>query len=236
MRASRAAFRYLRCPGLATVYDFGSPCAALGAFRPVAIRCKRYPRTFPRWSAVSVTELASKQQLRMSLVRWALVTVPAVLLLGFLSGAVSEGGDSAWYRALAKPALTPPDWLFPVAWTLLYILIGFALAMILNARGARERPLAIGLFIMQLIVNLVWNPLFFGAHRVLLAFDVIVLLILLAIATTLVFGRIRAAAAWLMVPYLAWICFAAALTWDIHRLNPYADTLVPSSGSAQIML
>jgi tryptophan-rich sensory protein len=58
----------------------------------------------------------------------------------------------------------------------------------------------------------------------------------LALATTILFGRIRTAAAWVLVPYLAWIAFAGALTWDIHRLNPNAETLVPSSNSTQIML
>ena len=184
-----------------------------------------------------MTELASKGQLRMSFVRWALVTVPAVLLLGFLSGtSVAAGSDNAWYQALAKPALTPPDWAFPVAWTILYVLIGLALAIVLNARGARERGLGISLFAVQLLANLMWTPLFFGWHRVVLAFAAIVIMVLTALATTLVFGRIRPAAAWLMVPYLAWICFAGALTWGIHRLNPNADSLEPSAVSTQIDL
>jgi tryptophan-rich sensory protein len=173
----------------------------------------------------------------MSFVRWALVTVPAVLLLGFLSGtSVAAGSDNAWYQALAKPALTPPDWAFPVAWTILYVLIGLALAIVLNARGARERVLGISLFAVQLLANLMWTPLFFGWHRVVLALAVIVIMVLTALATTLVFGRIRPAAAWLMVPYLAWICFAGALTWGIHRLNPNADSLEPSAVSTQIDL
>lgn len=184
-----------------------------------------------------MTELASKGQLRMSFVRWALVTVPAVLLLGFLSGtSVAAGSDNAWYQTLAKPALIPPDWVFPVAWTILYVLIGLALAIVLNARGARERGLGISLFAVQLLANLMWTPLFFGWHRVVLAFAVVVIMVLTTLATTLVFGRIRPAAAWLMVPYLAWICFAGALTWGIHRLNPNADSLEPSAVSTQIDL
>lgn len=184
-----------------------------------------------------MTELASKQQLRMSFFRWAIVTVPAILLLGLLAGSsVPAGADNAWYRELAKPAATPPDWVFPVAWTLLYVMMALALAMILHARGARLRGAAIGLFVAQLIANLAWNPLFFGAHKVTAALVVIVVMFLLALATTLAFGRIRPAAAWLMVPYLAWICFAGALTWQIRQLNPNAETLVPSAVSTQIML
>jgi len=173
----------------------------------------------------------------MSFARWALVTVPGVLLLGFLSGSsVPAGADNPWYRALAKPAITPPDWVFPVVWTILYVLIGVALAIVLNARGARGRGLGIALFIAQLAANLVWNPLFFGWRRVTLALAVIVVLFVLALATTWVFARIRAAAAWLMVPYLVWIVFAGLLTWRIHQLNPNADNLVPSAASTQIVL
>lgn len=184
-----------------------------------------------------MSELASKGQLRMSFVRWALVIVPAVLLLGFASGSIVAGGsDNAWYRALAKPGITPPDWVFPVVWTILYVLIGVALAIVLNARGARGRGLGIALFVAQLAANLVWNPLFFGWHRVPLALAVIVLLFVLALATTLLFARIRAVAAWLMVPYLVWVAFAGVLTWRIHQLNPDADSLVPGAVSTQIDL
>ena len=182
-------------------------------------------------------EIASRSQLRMSLFRWAAVTVPAMLLLGFASAQISGStGDSTWYLGLAKPAVTPPGWLFPIAWTILYILIGIALAMILNARGARLRGLAIGLFVVQLAVNLTWSPIFFGAHQVSTAFWVIVAMVVLAVATTLVFGRIRAAAAWAMVPYLVWICFAAVLNHSIDRMNPGAEGLVPGRASTQIGL
>src|SRR5688572_20555009 len=102
----------------------------------------------------------------MSFARWALVCVPLIVLLGFLSGrSVPSGNDNAWYQALVKPALTPPGWVFPVAWTALYIMLGLALASILNARSARGRALSVGLFVLQLALNLAWTPMFFGAHR-----------------------------------------------------------------------
>ena len=184
-----------------------------------------------------MTEIASSAQLRMSFLRWAVVTVPLVLFLGFLSGRmVPSGSENSWYAMLAKPAITPPDWVFPLAWAILYVLQGIAVALILHARGARGRGLAIGLFVLQLLVNLAWTPIFFGAHAVMLALAVIVAMLVLAIATTIVFGRIRSAAAWLMVPYLAWICFAGMLTLGIHQLNPNAERLVPSASSTQIEL
>lgn len=180
--------------------------------------------------------IASKGQLRMSFLRWAVFTVPLVLLLGFASGRAVPAGDSnGWYVALVKPALTPPGWVFPVAWTLLYILLGFAVAIVLHARGARSRGAAVGLFVVQLALNLAWTPLFFGAHKVGAATAVIVVMLVAAIATTLVFGRIRTLAAWLMVPYLVWITFAGVLTFEIGRLNPNAETLVPSPHTSQML-
>ena len=78
--------------------------------------------------------IASKSQLRMSFLRWAVVTVPLILLLGFASGrAVPSGSENGWYMALQKPAVTPPGIVFPIAWTTLYILLGLAVAGILHA-------------------------------------------------------------------------------------------------------
>lgn len=172
----------------------------------------------------------------MSFLRWAIFTVPLVLLLGFASGrAVPAGSENAWYVALTKPDVTPPGWLFPVAWTTLYILMGLALAMILHARGARSRGVAIALFVAQLALNLAWTPIFFGAHRVGLAMVVIVAMLVVAIATTVVFARIRRPAAWLMVPYLVWISFAGVLNWSIDRLNPDAQGLVPAAHTSQVL-
>ncbi len=183
-----------------------------------------------------VGTIASKGQLRMSFLRWAIVIVPLVLLLGFASGrSVPAGSENDWYRALAKPALTPPGWVFPVAWTTLYILIGLALAMILHARGAKGRGVAIGLFVAQFALNLAWTPLFFGAHRVSVALIVLLAILVLAILTTFAFARIRQVAAWLMLPYLVWLSFAGVLNWRIGQLNPDAESLVPRSQTSQML-
>jgi benzodiazapine receptor len=184
-----------------------------------------------------MSELASAGQLRMSYVRVALVAVPLVLLLGIASGALAgSGSGNAWYAALAKPAATPPDWLFPVAWTTLYVLLGLAVSMILVARRAVGRAPAIALFVVQFAVNLAWSPLFFALHRVDLALATILLMIVLTIATVIAFARVRRRAAALMLPYLAWICFAAWLNQRIEALNPDAATLAPARPSTQIVL
>lgn len=184
-----------------------------------------------------MTEIASHSQLRWSLLRWAFVTVPFVLLLGFTSGQlVPSGSDNLWYVALVKPVGTPPGWVFPVVWTILYAMLGLALAIILNARGSRMRTPAITLFAIQLVLNLAWTPVFFGAHRVQLALMIIVAMLILSIGITILFARIRRSAAWLMVPYMIWISYAACLTWGIGQLNPDAEALAPSSQPTQIQL
>jgi tryptophan-rich sensory protein len=184
-----------------------------------------------------MTGIASRSQLRMSFLRYALVTVPLVLLLGTLSGTVAGSGyGNPWFDALAKPELMPPGWVFGAAWTLLYICLGLALALILHARGARGRGIAIGIFIAQLLLNYAWSPIFFAAHEVGLAFIVIMLMIILAAIAALLFARIRKAAGLLMVPYLAWLFFAAFLTWQIGQLNPDASQLVPPQPSTDIPL
>ncbi len=184
-----------------------------------------------------MSELASAGQLRMSYVRVALVTVPLVLFLGIVSGAVAgSGSDNAWYAALAKPAATPPGWLFPIAWTILYLLLGLALSNILVARRAAGRAPAIALFVVQFVLNLAWSPLFFALHRIDLALATILLMIVTTIATLLAFARVRRRAALLMLPYLAWICFAAWINQRIEALNPVAGTLAPATGSTQVQL
>ena len=184
-----------------------------------------------------MTSIASRSQLRMSFLRYALVTVPAVLLLGTLSGRISNSGyGNAWFDALVKPEAMPPGWLFGVAWTTLYILLGLALAMILHARGAKGRRLALAFFAAQLLLNYSWSPVFFAAHQVRTALVIIAAMLVLAAVAAFLFARIRKAAGLLMVPYLAWLCFAAFLNYEIIQLNPDAETLAPPEGSADIAL
>jgi tryptophan-rich sensory protein len=182
-------------------------------------------------------EIASPSQLRMSFLRWALFTVPLVLLLGIGSGRLSgSGAGNRWFDALVKPDMMPESWVFGLAWTLIYILLGIAIAIILHARRARGRGLAITFFVIQLAMNLAWSPLFFSAHEVKAAFWLIVALIAVASITTMAFARIRIGAGLLMLPYVAWLVFAALLTFQIDRLNPDAETLAPGASSTQIAL
>lgn len=185
--------------------------------------------------ALDMNEIASPGQLRMSFLRWALFTVPAIVAIGSLMGVLSNSGyDNLWFAALDKPSFMPPGWVFGAAWTVLYVLMGIALAMILAARGAPWRRAAIAAFIVQLLANYAWSPLFFGAHRVGAALGLILFILVAAAVTAWLFARVRRAAAWLMLPYLAWLVFAAALNWEILQRNPGAGTLVPPAASANI--
>ena len=183
-----------------------------------------------------MNEIASKGQLRMSYLRRALFTVPAIEFLGILSARLANSGfGNHWFAALEKPAFMPSGLVFAVVWPILYLLIGLALAVVLHARGARGRGIAITLFIVQLLCNLAWSPLFFAAHEMALAFYLILAIIVLTAVTTMLFARIRLSAALLMLPYLAWLAFAALLAYQIMMLNPDAgDTLVAPVISTQI--
>ncbi|HYE27322.1 MAG TPA: TspO/MBR family protein [Allosphingosinicella sp.] len=184
-----------------------------------------------------MTAIASKSQLRMSFLRYALFTVPAILLLGTVSGRISGAGyGNAWFDALEKPAIMPPGWVFGAAWAVLYILLGLVLALLLHARGAAARRPALALFVLQLLLNFAWPPLFFAYHEVGAALWTIVAMVLLSAAATVLFWRIRRAAALLMLPYLAWLGFAALITWQVGALNPDAPRLAPDAPATDIAL
>jgi benzodiazapine receptor len=184
-----------------------------------------------------VREIASKGQLRLAFMRWAVVTVPFIVLLGFFSARLAPSGDgNPWFAQLVKPEIMPPGIAFPIAWTLLYVLMGLALAMIINARGSTLRGPALIAFAVQMAVNLAWSPVFFGMHQVVPALVIIAILFVLALITTILFGRIRTGAAILLLPYLAWIIFAGYLLFQIHTLNPNAASLVPSRSADQIQI
>lgn len=167
--------------------------------------------------------LASRSQLRASFFRWALLTVPAILLLGFLSGTLAQSGpENPWFAGLNKPDIYPPPATFGIVWSILYAMMGFALALVCAAWGARGRGLAIAFFILQLIVNLAWSPVFFGMQQIETALIVIGVLDVLVIITVILFWRVRTLAAVLLLPYLAWILFATVLNWQFLELNPDA--------------
>ena len=182
-----------------------------------------------------MNEIASPGQLRLAYARWALVTVPAIVFLGFLSGKLANSGyGNRWFAALAKPDLIPPGWAFGVAWTILYVLMALAFAIVLHARGAKGRGQAVRIFLLQLVLNLGWSPLFFRAHQVDQALILIIVLFALVAVTTALFWRVRRGAGLLLLPYLCWLAFAAYLNYEIGRLNPDAESLGKPALQTQI--
>jgi tryptophan-rich sensory protein len=155
----------------------------------------------------------------------ALVTVPAIVLLGTASGWLSNSGyENDWFSSLLKPPFMPPAWAFPVAWTTLYALMGVAVAMILAVPPSSERRIALTLFWAQLALNYAWSPIFFAARDIKLGEAVILVMLVVALAASVLFRRIRTIAGLLMLPYLLWLCFAFALNSSIDALNPGAGT------------
>lgn len=171
-----------------------------------------------------MSELASPAQLRASLARWALVLVPGILMLGFLSGAAAgSGSTNPWFAGLVKPSLFPPPATFGIVWSILYVLMGFALALVVTARGAPARRLAITVFVVQLLLNLAWSPVFFGLHQIKAGLILLGVIDLAVILTVVLFYRVRPLAALLLLPYLAWVLFATVLNWQFLEANPGAD-------------
>ncbi len=154
----------------------------------------------------------------------ALVAVPLIVGIGTLMGYLSNSGFSnEWYAGLEKPAFQPPGWAFGIVWTILYTMMGIALAAILNEPDSKQRRTALSLFGVQLGLNFSWSPFFFGAHMIDAALVIIVVILLTAAATANLFRRLRPVAGWLLVPYLLWLCLATALNYETGRLNPGAD-------------
>ena len=118
----------------------------------------------------------------------------------------------------------PPGWAFGVVWPILYALMGVALAMVLADRTSDRRRFALTLFFIQLALNLSWSPIFFAAHDITLAKWIIFAMAICAAGAAGQFLRIRQAAGLLMLPYLAWLIFAAVLNVTIEALNPGAGS------------
>jgi len=124
-----------------------------------------------------------------------------------------------WYAALQKPSWTPPNWVFGPVWTVLYLAMATAAWLVWRRAGFAGARLPLTLFALQLVLNLAWTGVFFGLRMPGAAFAEIVLLWLFILATTAAFWPLTHVAAWLMVPYLVWVTYAATLNYGIWRLN-----------------
>lgn len=154
----------------------------------------------------------------------------AAALAGFLVLSLAAGGigglwtapataPGGWYYQIEKPSWTPPSWLFGPVWTALYIAMGVAAWLVWRRGGWETQRQPLTFWLVQLVLNTLWSGLFFGLRSPALGAIEIVLLWIAILLTILAFRRVSRAASWLMVPYLLWVTFAAALTFAVWRLN-----------------
>ncbi len=142
-----------------------------------------------------------------------------VLAVSWIGSRVTLGAVGDWYAQLARPEFAPPDWVFGPVWTLLYILMAVAAWRIWRRDGFAGAPWALGLFLVQLALNLLWSIVFFGLQQIGLALVEIGVLWLAIVATLVLFWRRDRLAGALLLPYLAWVSFAAVLNYGFWVLN-----------------
>lgn len=151
----------------------------------------------------------------LGLAAWLAVAFAAAAI-----GAVASIDAGAFYAQLVRPAWAPPAWVFGPVWSVLYLLMGIAAWLVWREQGADRPGAALTLFVVQLGANALWSWLFFAWHKGALAFAEVLVLLALIAATVVMFWRIRRLAGVLMLPYLAWVGFASALTWAVWQRNP----------------
>lgn len=146
------------------------------------------------------------------------ICIIVCVALGLLSGLSTVDAIKNWYQYINKPSWNPPNWLFAPVWTLLYILMGIAVALIWHSSNQNKKT-AIGIFIVQFVLNLAWSFIFFNMHKIGWAFAEIIIMLFFISLTILLFYKINKTAAWLMLPYLCWVSFATVLNGAIWYLN-----------------
>jgi benzodiazapine receptor len=145
------------------------------------------------------------------------------LILAFVAAAIgglASANAGAFYQQLVRPEWAPPGWLFAPVWSVLYLCMGIAAWLVWRERGFRASGTALVLFMTQLAANALWTWLFFVWQQGALAFAEILILWAMILATLVAFWRVRLLAGALLLPYLAWVTFALALTFATWQLNP----------------
>ena len=147
----------------------------------------------------------------------ALIGFIVASFLTAVPGSLFRPGE--WYERLHKPSWRPPNWVFAPVWSVLYLAIAVSGWLVWQRVGFGGAPLPFAIYALQLVLNAAWTPLFFGLHRPGLGLVDIALMWLMIAATIAAFYPIHMGAALLLLPYLAWVSFAAALNFSIWRLN-----------------
>jgi translocator protein len=148
-----------------------------------------------------------------------MIAVIIPVAVGGLSGYFTASGVGGWYATLQKPWFNPPNWIFGPVWTALYAMMGVALYLVWKQPPGPARNSAITWFAVQLTVNFFWSFIFFYLHQPGWAFAEIVVMWVLILVTIFQFAKLSTAAAWLLVPYISWVSFAAVLNFTLWRMN-----------------
>lgn len=147
------------------------------------------------------------------------VLLISLALVGIAANTGARFRPDSWYRELNKPDWTPPDIAFPIAWGILYLLMAIAAWRIYMADDSAWRTAGLTIYALQLVANAAWSWLFFGRKQIAAALGDIALLLMLIMLAIIVFAKVSALAAWLMVPYALWVALALALNATIWRRN-----------------
>ena len=149
-----------------------------------------------------------------------IISVAITLTIGFVASYFTRPEIAGWYATLHKPTFTPPSWAFPVAWTVIYILIATSAYLVWQKRdGSANYKRARLIYFIQLFVNFSWSIIFFGMHQILGALIIIIILWLYILLNIFSFSKFSLTAARLLIPYLLWVTFATALNYSIYILN-----------------
>lgn len=142
------------------------------------------------------------------------------LLAGFIGSFFTSSSIQSWYTTINKPFFNPPNFVFGPVWTILFILMGISLYIIWTTKSnSKQKKIAIYLFGIQLVLNTLWSIIFFGLQNPLFAFIEIVILWVAILLTIINFKKISKTAAYLLIPYILWVSFAAVLNFSIYYLN-----------------
>lgn len=150
-----------------------------------------------------------------------IIPLTIFLLMSLSAGFIgSQFRPGQWYQSLVKPSWNPPSYIFAPVWTLLYVMMGIAAWLVWKEKRIKAVFPALLFFVIQLILNTIWSCIFFGLHRIDLAFLDITVLWAAVLVTMLMFWKISKGAGMLFLPYMAWLSFAALLNLQLLRLNP----------------
>jgi len=155
-----------------------------------------------------------------------LLCIILVQLIAFLGSVFTVSSIETWYDSLIKPSFNPPSWLFGPVWTILYLMIGVSLYFFITSNPKKNyaeknkiKKIGYWIFGIQILLNGIWTPLFFGLHNIPAALIVIIFLWLSIIANIFAFYKISKISAYLLVPYLIWVSFASVLNFSFWLLN-----------------